>query len=62
MFQIKAYYFGQNWHKDPEPHYITFSGEKLSEVISEYRRAKENLDLAKYEPMRIIDVIDTEEK
>ena len=57
-YEITAVYYANDWKKDPEPKREHFTGDTLREAYTEYCRAGENHDLAKY-TARIITSIDT---
>lgn len=57
-YEITAVYHANDWKKDPEPKREHFTGDTIREAYTEYCRAGENHDLAKYTD-RFITSIDT---
>ena len=57
-YEVTAVYYAQDWKKDPEPKRERYTGDTLKEAFTEYDRAGENHDLAKY-TARFITSIDS---
>lgn len=62
MFEIKVSFWEKGYPKNSEKHFMVFTGERMSEAVYRWKNAEYHHDLAKYEPMKVVDVIDTEEK
>lgn len=55
-YEITCHYFLNDWKEDPNPKTVYYKGDTLREAFTEYCRAGENHDLAKYTPQTITSV------
>ena len=55
-YEITCHYFLNDWKEDPNPKTVYYKGDTLREAYTEYCRAGENHDLAKFTPLDITSI------